>query len=188
MSIAAYRDPGLLPTIADCLATARHPERLRFGICCQYGPELAGSEQLTGPQFAVHYVDSRVSRGACWARAEIMKLYNGEDWYLQLDSHHRFARDWDEKLVEQAGLTGSARPVLSTYAAGFTPGQEAAAEDVTTMEFDCFTQEGVAPAQAGHGPEITHAARSGRGSFRLTSCSPRAASSGTFRTTRSFTS
>jgi hypothetical protein len=144
VSIAAYRDPGLLPTIADCLAKARHPDRLRFGICWQYGPELTGSEQLTGPQFAVHYVDARLSKGACWARAEIMKLYGGEDWYLQLDSHHRFTQDWDEKLVEQAGLTGSPRPVLSTYAAGFIPGHEAGVtEDVTTMEFDCFTEEGV---------------------------------------------
>jgi hypothetical protein len=144
VSIAAYRDPDLLPTIADGLAMARHPERLRFGICWQYGSELIGSEQLSGSQFAVHYVDARLSRGVCWARAEIMKLYDGEDWYLQLDSHHRFTQDWDEKLVEQAGLTGSSRPVLSSYAAGFTPGREAeAAEHVTTMEFDCFTEHGV---------------------------------------------
>jgi Glycosyltransferase (GlcNAc) len=144
VSIAAYRDPDLLPTITDCLAKARRPDRLRFGICWQYGPEIAGSEQLTGPQFAVHYVDARLSRGACWARAEIMKLYAGEEWYLQLDSHHRFTRDWDEKLIEQAGLTGSPRPVLSTYASGFTPGHEAeAAEGVTTMEADCFTGQGV---------------------------------------------
>jgi hypothetical protein len=142
VSIAAYRDPGLLATIADCLAKARQPDRLRFGICWQYGPELTGSEQLAGPRFAVHYVDARLSRGACWARAEIMKLYDGEDWYLQLDSHHRFTQDWDDKLVEQAGLTGCPRPVLTTYAAGFTPGQEAAA-NVTTMEFDCFTEQGV---------------------------------------------
>jgi len=80
----------------------------------------------------------------CWARAEIMKLYEGEDWYLQLDSHHRFTRDWDEKLVAQALLTGSTKPVLTTYAAGFTPGAEAdAAELVTTMEFDRFTAEGL---------------------------------------------
>jgi len=144
VSIAAYRDPELLATVADCLAKARYPDRLRFGICWQYGQERAGSEQLTGPQFAVRYVDSRLSKGACWARAEIMKLYAGEDWYLQLDSHHRFAQDWDEKLVEQAGLTGSAKPVLSTYAAGYTPGAEAdAPEEVTTMDFDCFTAEGV---------------------------------------------
>lgn len=163
ISIAAYRDPGLLPTIDDCLAKARYPERVRFGICWQYGPEMAGSEQLTGPQFAVHYVDARLSRGACWARAEIMKLYDGEDWYLQLDSHHRFTRDWDEQLVEQAGLSGSSRPVLTTYAAGFTPGHEAeAAADVTTMEFDCFTEEGVLlpkPATASGRPAVPIRAR-----------------------------
>ena len=144
VSIAAYRDPDLLPTITDCLEKARYPDRLRFGICWQYGAEMAGSEQLTGPQFAVQYVDARLSRGVCWARAEIMKLYDGEDWYLQLDSHHRFTQDWDEKLVAQAGLTGSAKPVLTTYAAGFTPGAEAdATEQVTTMEFDRFTAEGL---------------------------------------------
>ena len=153
VSIAAYRDPDLLPTITDCLEKARYPDRLRFGICWQYGPEMAGSEQLTGPQFAVQYIDARLSRGVCWARAEIMKLYDGEDWYLQLDSHHRFTQDWDEKLVAQAGLTGSAKPVLTTYATGFTPSAEAdATEQVTTMEFDRFTAEGLLlpkPAVAG---------------------------------------
>ncbi len=144
VSIAAYRDPGLLPTIVDCLAKARRPDRLRFGICWQYGPELTGTEDLADPRFRVQYVDARLSNGACWARAEVMKLYDGEDWYLQLDSHHRFAVDWDEKLTEQAALTGSAKPVLTTYAAGFTPDAEAeAAEEVTTMEFDCFTPEGI---------------------------------------------
>jgi hypothetical protein len=142
VSIAAYRDPGLLPTITDCLGKARHPERLRFGICWQYGPEMTGSEYLEDPQFTVRYVDARLSHGACWARSEVMKLYSGEDWYLQLDSHHRFTPDWDEKLVEQAALTGSAKPLLTTYAAGFEPGADAA-EEVTTMAFDCFTDEGV---------------------------------------------
>ena len=49
VSIAAYRDPDLLPTIADCLAKARHPDRLRFGICWQYGPELAGLRAADRP-------------------------------------------------------------------------------------------------------------------------------------------
>jgi hypothetical protein len=31
------------------------------------------------------------SRGVCWARSAIMELYAGEDYFLQLDSHHRFA-------------------------------------------------------------------------------------------------
>jgi len=143
VSVAAYRDPQLLPTLADCLAKARRPDRLRFGVCWQYGGEIAASEQLQGEQFAVHFVDSRLSLGACWARSEIMKLYRGEDWYLQLDSHHRFVQDWDLRLIEQAALTDSEKPVLSTYAAEFTPGAEASApEQVTRMEFDRFTDEG----------------------------------------------
>src|SRR5262249_27589752 len=39
VSIAAYRDPQLVPTIQDCLAKARYPEQLRFGISWQHGPE-----------------------------------------------------------------------------------------------------------------------------------------------------
>ena len=150
VSVAAYRDPALLPTLTDCIAKARDPDRLRFGICWQYGSEEAAFEQLQGPQFAVHYVDWRLSRGACWARAEIMKLYRGEDWYLQLDSHHRFVQDWDVRLIEQAALTDSEKPVLSTYAAAFNPYAEALAiEQVTRMEFDCFTEQGAILARPG---------------------------------------
>lgn len=144
VSIAAYRDPQLLPTIADCLAKARHPDRLRFGICWQYDLAELGCGELWAPQFAVKYVHWTLSKGACWARAEVMKLYDGETWYLQLDSHHRFAEAWDIKLIEQVGLSRSEKPVLTTYPAGFTPGQEAgAAEQVTVMEFDSFTNQGL---------------------------------------------
>jgi hypothetical protein len=144
VSVAAYRDPQLLPTIYDCLAKARYPDRLRFGICWQYDLADEGLAELPAPQFAVQYVHWKLSRGACWARAEIMKRYEGESWYLQLDSHHRFTEGWDAKLIEQASLTRSEKPVLSTYAAGFSPGQEEhPGEQVTVMEFDYFTNEGL---------------------------------------------
>jgi hypothetical protein len=163
VSVAAYRDPDLAPTIADCIAKARDPDRLRFGICWQHGPDDARCDQFTGPQFAVLDVDWRMSKGACWARAEIMKLYGAEDWYLQLDSHHRFVQDWDAKLIEQMALADSAKPVLSTYAAGFTPGAEAdAAEQVTTLEIDRFTTEGLVllkPAAVAEPPEVPSRAR-----------------------------
>ena len=105
IAIAAYRDPDLIPTIEDCLAKARHPERLRFGVCWQHGAEDDLASWLTGTQFRVTDVNWRDSRGPSWARAAAMSLYDGEDWYLQLDSHHRFAQDWDTKLTEQAALT-----------------------------------------------------------------------------------
>ena len=39
-----------------------------------------------------------------------MKLYDGEDWFLQLDSHHRFEQDWDR------GRDGSHRDAAVTIA------------------------------------------------------------------------
>jgi Glycosyltransferase (GlcNAc) len=53
-------------------------------------------------------------------RAEVMKLWRGEQWFLQVDSHCRFAAGWDDKLIRMAGQTGSPKPVLSTYAGFMT--------------------------------------------------------------------
>jgi hypothetical protein len=85
VSIAAYRDPQLVPTIEDCLAKARHPEQLRFGICWQHGPEETALPWAGDPRFRIMDVDWKASRGACWARAELMNRYDGEDYLLQLD-------------------------------------------------------------------------------------------------------
>ena len=73
-----------------------------------------------------------------------MRLFGGEDWYLQIDSHHRFVQDWDTKLIDQAMLTQSPRPLLTTYASAFSRGQESKArEQVTQLDFDRFTAEGI---------------------------------------------
>jgi hypothetical protein len=71
-----------------------------------------------------------------------MNLYDGEDWYLQLDSHHRFAQDWDTKLTAQASLTGSSKPLLSApapYASGgaYTP------QTLYRFEFTGFRPDGI---------------------------------------------
>ena len=73
-----------------------------------------------------------------------MKLWRGEEWYLQVDSHCRFAADWDIKLIEGMRLTGSSKPILSTYASPFTPGgDEVLAEGPLQMAFQGFTEDGI---------------------------------------------
>lgn len=119
VSIAAYRDPELIPTVEDALAKARHPADLRFGICWQRDAAEPALPWRRDQRFRIDAVDWRESEGACWARERIMRCYGGEDWYLQLDSHHRFVEGWDERLVRIAEATGSGRPVLTTYAAGY---------------------------------------------------------------------
>jgi hypothetical protein len=121
ISIASYRDPLLVPTIKDALAKAAHPDDLRFGICWQHGPE-EGPPPFTGDsRFRILDVPYPQSRGICWARAEIMKLFDSEAWFLQLDAHHRFVQDWDVKLIVQAARTGSPKPLLTAYAPHFQP-------------------------------------------------------------------
>lgn len=143
VSIAAYRDPQLVPTVADCISKALNPERLRFGVCWQRGDEES-FPFLHDPRFRVLDVKWQDSRGACWARAEIMKLWRGEQWFLQVDSHCRFAPGWDAKLLRAMAETGSEKPILSTYATAFTPGgDEVLRGGPLQIAFQAFTPEGI---------------------------------------------
>ena len=143
VQIAAYRDPELLPTIRDCLKKAKHPERLTFGICWQHDEQDSLAEFAKHPAFKVidyHWADSK---GLCWARSLIQELWAGEEFTLQLDSHHRFAKDWDEKLIEMMNQTGSSKPLIGSYAGRYTPtGNKILNVDPYAMVADDFTASG----------------------------------------------
>ncbi len=144
VSIAAYRDPQLLWTVADCLRKAARPELLRFGICWQHGSEEGPLPWQHDDRFRILDVPWRASKGACWARAEVMKLWQGEPWFLQVDSHCRFAEHWDARLQQMAQATGSPKPILSTYATAFTPGENEVLGGVPLqMALQGFTPEGI---------------------------------------------
>ena len=151
VSIAAYRDAQLGPTIRDCIAKARYPKDLRFGICWQHGPEEAAPALPEGTVCRLLDVDWRESRGACWARAQIMRLWDGEDYFFQLDSHHRFAREWDVKLIDYMRRTNSAKPLLTTYGTPFIPAEnEVLDEEPMQMNFDYFTPQSIALFRPGY--------------------------------------
>lgn len=153
ISIAAYRDPQLLPTIRDCIQKASNPARLRFGVCWQRGAEDPALLLGGDTRFRVLDVNWRESRGACWARAEIMKLWQGENWFLQIDSHCRFAEAWDAVLLRTIIETESKKPILSTYAAPFTPGEtEILHGGPFQMLFQQFTLDGIPQLRPGAFP------------------------------------
>lgn len=122
ISIASYCDPLLRFTVAQALATARAPDQLHFGVVDQGppgGPRMphpGGRARLS--QVRVDVVDAR---GPCWARALAMSLYDGEDWFLQLDSHMDFDPGWDERLAAQAQALGAPGRglVISSYPNAF---------------------------------------------------------------------
>ena len=101
VQIASYRDPELLKTLQDALDKAKNADRLVFGICWQHSPADSWDTlelYQNDPRFKIIDVDYKDAKGACWARNQIQQLYNGEDYTLQLDSHHRFVQDWDASL------------------------------------------------------------------------------------------
>jgi Glycosyltransferase (GlcNAc) len=144
VSVASYCDAELVPTIQDCITKARHPQQLRFGVCWQHADGEDISPLYDDPRVDVLDVDWRDSRGACWARAEIMKLYRDEDYFLQLDSHHRFVQDWDIKLIGHLAATASPKPIITAYPPAYTPGQPLSPLDEPTLiVVDRFTDDGL---------------------------------------------
>ena len=121
IQIASYRDKELRPTLESLLKTCRYPNALHICICHQHHPDDTWDhldEYQDDPRFTIIDIDSRKAKGACWARNKIQQEYKGEEFTLQLDSHHRFADNWDielKKMYKQCQLNGSEKPLITSY-------------------------------------------------------------------------
>lgn len=119
VQIAAYRDPQLIPTLQSLLNNARWPERLKICVAWQHTEEEADQLiwMLQQPQIKVLELPAHLGRGACWARHMIQRCYQGETYTLHLDSHHRFAKDWDKTLISlyKELSKQSEKPLITAY-------------------------------------------------------------------------
>ena len=101
--LPAYREPELIPTIKNALENADNPKNLVFGICRQYHPddEFDNLDEFRkDKRFKIYDMLYTEAKGLPYARAIINeKLLTDEDFVLQLDAHHRFAKGWDTTLL-----------------------------------------------------------------------------------------
>ena len=124
IQIAAYRDPELLATINDCIEKAMYPHRLVFGICWQHDETESLGKYVKDKRFKIIDINYKQSKGCCWARAQVQKLYAGEEYTMQIDSHHRFIKNWDfqaEKMIQDLEKQGFRKPLLTTYPPAYEP-------------------------------------------------------------------
>ena len=121
VQIASYRDPELIPTIRDCINKAKHPENLTFGICWQKDETESLEEFYADDRFRILEYHWSESKGLCWARSEIQKLWDGEEYTMQLDSHMRFEKQWDEELIGMMNMVDSEKPIISSYPGMYRP-------------------------------------------------------------------
>jgi glycosyltransferase involved in cell wall biosynthesis len=150
IQIASYRDPQLIPTIKDCIEKAKNPKKLVFSIAWQHSPEDVWDnldEFKKDKRFKIIDIDYKDSQGACWARNQLQQQYDGEEYTLQLDSHHRFIQDWDVEaigMIKQLQKKGHEKPLLTGYVSSFDPDNdpEGRIQQPWKMNFDRFIPEG----------------------------------------------
>lgn len=121
VQIASYRDPELIPTVIDLLDKAKYPENIDICIAWQHGENENIDILKNLPNVKVLDIKWNESKGLCWARSLIQKEYNRQDYTLQLDSHHRFIKHWDDELIQMMKLTNSEKPILTSYAGMYDP-------------------------------------------------------------------
>ena len=124
ISIASYRDPELQWTIKSAIENANNPDNLYFGVVHQ-GVDSELFDIQTIKNIALTKMHPKDAKGAGFARAKAMELYSGQEYFLQIDSHTRFAPGWDSISIDQLNraknISGHSRVLLSYFPAPYEP-------------------------------------------------------------------
>jgi hypothetical protein len=128
IQIPAYRDSELPSTIHDLCEKADHPKRIRIAVVWQHAKnEILPSALGKRENVEVMSVEARKSKGPNWARLMLQNQYQGEDYSLLLDSHHRFVSGWDTKLIEMylaLKRRGVKKPIITAYLPSYDPNKD----------------------------------------------------------------
>lgn len=143
LSLASYRDENCLSTISNAYSKAKRPELLFVGLVqqnceenCRSGVLAGGGMENVEPDDDCHrlfceseegkphcdagrvralHIQEAESLGPYAARYFASKLWYGEQWYMQIDSHMTYAQDWDAISLEMLHNAPSKKPVISHY-------------------------------------------------------------------------
>lgn len=125
IAIASFRDPECQHTVADAFLKASYPERIFAGICWQADTEQDKDcferEPLLPSHVRAKHYRVEESKGGCWARAEALSLWQGEEYILQIDAHMRFAPGWDVLALDALARCPQPKAVLSTMPPFYDP-------------------------------------------------------------------
>jgi hypothetical protein len=121
VQIAAYRDFEVTPTILDAIGQSSGNHTINFGVHTVYADE----SEINVPDLPnVKHTESKAPEniGLGIGRALAHQFYDGEDFYLQCDSHSRFVDGWDEVAIHSLlnyQIQGISKPLLTMYPANY---------------------------------------------------------------------
>ena len=125
VSVPSYRDETCMATLQDMFENADTPARVFAGCCEQNTDET--KEMCRPGKFTWHNNVRVVSipfmeaKGPTYARALCADLYRGEDYFLSIDAHSKFAKGWDTTLIRMLNACPNPdKAILSHYPPGIT--------------------------------------------------------------------
>eukprot|EP00347_Sterkiella_histriomuscorum_P020460 403337716 len=107
------QDAQLIPTVKNMIENSQNPSNLHFGIFHQLKlddsldqqiqidlTQLIEAYQSKGVKITVKTVNYTEAKNAYYARVIVQQMYQNENYYLQIDSHMRFVKNWDQLLIK----------------------------------------------------------------------------------------
>lgn len=141
VQIPSYHDYEIGRTVRDAIRKSSGNNIINFGLhVSYYKTNDIDIPILDNVKFKISEAPDNLGQGT--SRGIANDFYNGEDYYLQIDSHTRFEKDWDKSLIEdytfykEIGL----KPVLSCYPGAYSYGENGAtifneSKDVSYTDF-----------------------------------------------------
>ena len=144
LSVVSFRDEFCMDTLKDAFAKAKIPQSIFVGLVQQncddekcHSGVMEGNkmeESKADPDCYLLFCSSEIGKKFCnegnvrllrmketealgpyMARYFASKLWQGEEWYMQIDSHTTFAQDWDASSIDMLKNAPSEKPVISHY-------------------------------------------------------------------------
>ena len=139
ISIPSYQDPLLLETLCSAYQNAANKDNISFGVCEQANHGIDVESLKFQDRVEYELLDPVMAKGPCWARARIQKFLNDEDYFLQIDSHTIFAKNWDAILLNyyswlEDNLENNF--VITGYPREFKPNKELTSFELNTTHKD----------------------------------------------------
>jgi GT2 family glycosyltransferase len=117
IQITSYHDQELSKTIIDAIKKSSGINTINFGVHSIFFEENT-VEVPNLPNVKVFYSKAPDNLGMGKGRAIAHQFYSGEDYYLQVDSHSRFDRNWDSYLINLMDFyksEGIEKPLITNY-------------------------------------------------------------------------
>ena len=120
VSIASYRDSECSKTVKLLYEMADDPSKIYCGIVSQNAYNHQEEECIPldfdyKNQVKIIRLSNEEAKGPTWGRYLASRLWDGEEFYFQIDSHIFMKKSWDTKIKEMYRQCPYPKSILSHY-------------------------------------------------------------------------